>query len=57
MKRNYQKPSLKVVHIAAQQHLLSDSMWESTWGSPATKAAKARGNSFFEDDIWDDEDY
>ena len=50
MKNNYQKPSVKVIHIDVQQHLLTLS---GGIGGEATKPAKGRSGADWD---YDDED-
>ena len=54
MKKDYQKPSLKTVHINIQHHLLDVS---GEIGGEATKPAKGRRNTVWDDEDWDDVDW
>lgn len=53
MKKNYQKPSVKAIHITIQEQLLNVSGFI---GDDATMPAKGRGDSVWDDDEWDFDD-
>lgn len=54
MKNDYQKPSVKVIQIDMQQHLLKLS---GGFGGVATKPPKSRRQAGWDDDDWNDENW